>query len=189
MTLEEKIEELKRLREGGTSGKWFASGNGVHVGSRCVATTHSLIPITKHMDAAFISFAANEALPLIEALQGQVSELEAFARECVELGEKQAAEFDRVWKALGCLGEEHSIDDAIAKITALEGENRRLRDVVVNLVSADYAHEDEFSAQIQCLGCDSRYFYEWADVRHAEDCEYLQELADVMASTTEGGSK
>lgn len=52
-------------------------------------------------------------------LRAKLAEVERFAQECVDLGTVQAADADRVWEALGVLGEEYTVDDALARIAAL----------------------------------------------------------------------
>ena len=37
----EQLQELLSVAVSATHGEWVASGNGIHVGIRCVATTHA----------------------------------------------------------------------------------------------------------------------------------------------------
>jgi len=59
-----------------TPGPWVASGNGVHFGTQCVATTHMEPREQRQADASLIAAAPDlldackEALNILESLQG-----------------------------------------------------------------------------------------------------------------------
>lgn len=65
--------------------------------------------------------------------KADAAEYKAIATEAVELGKRQAEEWDRFWAAIGCLGKEVTVEQAIAKWQELDAEKERLRRALFDL--------------------------------------------------------
>lgn len=66
--------ELKKLAEAATQGETKASGNGVHIRTRCVLTTHMEPPEQRQADARFYAAANPAAILKLLAINAELVE-------------------------------------------------------------------------------------------------------------------
>ena len=80
-------------------------------------------------------------IDIIEDMLGQIfNDHEAQLKKCIELGEKQALEFDRFFDAFGLKSENISIDDAINFFKAKDEEIERLKEAIsTSIEEIEYA--------------------------------------------------